>query len=709
LRDSAFGASEFSAATHLRESYDGMGEWPEYSQGKPPMNHADSSEMVDLGRDALSEFFRRVESHNPFLDNRINGPSADDVDVDAIHQTAFERLTRLAREACDARRGVGVVLWGEAGIGKSHLLSRLGRWTNRDNQACFVYLHNLQAAPENLPRSLLHAVINQLTLGRSQQLVGTPLYEMVESSLINAVGGRRRRYEWTWLRRAYARHGERRNGSALSGAFVMDRSIRDMLFQFFRSANRAQQGKEDGHIAEMAVRWLSGQALDPREASELGLPPPRPAEEAVALIDNQQIKQVLVELSRVAATQNRPFLLVFDQVDNLDREQVAALARFVEALIDSSPNLLVVTAGVKDTLVRWHQERVIQESAWDRLAQFEITLQRLQPAEATAIVQARLQRFLAPFAGVDLIRKRRQDDTLFPLGEAWGERFIGGRIEIRPRDAINWAREGWRQRQGALSKHDPLDWLRRWPHDDSSDSGPPDEPSTEEIREAVDRKIDDKLTAALEQLEKEPHLLPTDADHLAGVVHALLVSCREGGHRYGVWEVERVVTPKHGRPTFHLSLRQRVHDSAADLRTGVLFLAEQSSTSTAGFLRRLLAEWGTYDRVILATAQDVGLHLGQKGEEYLEDLRRRGNEHFQMLEISFAECAQLEALQRVVGLAKSGDLEIEARPGHVRPVSEHEVTEAYHRRGRYLASRLLWTLLEPAAKATKNKSEPLTL
>jgi hypothetical protein len=673
------------------------------------MRHAGTPETVERTSDPLSEFFRRVEAHNPFLDNRINGPSADDVDVDAIHQTAFERLTRLAREARDEHRGVGVVLWGEAGIGKSHLLSRLGRWANRDNQACFVYLHNLQAAPANLPRSLLHAVINALTLGRRQQLVGTPLYEMVWASLLDAVDGSRKCYEWTWLQKAYARHAERVSARSLSGASLVDYTVRDVLFRFFRSANRRQQGKEDGQVAEWAVRWLSGQALDPQEAAELGLPPARHAEEAVALLDNQQIKQVLVELTRLAASQNRPFLLVFDQVDNLDEEQVAALARFVEALIDSSPNLLVVTAGVIDTLARWHQERVIQASAWDRVAQFEIILQRLEPAEAAAIVEARLQHFLAPFADVELIHRRRQDDALFPLGEAWRERFIGERIEIRPRDAINWAREGWRQRQEALSKHDPLDWLRRWAHDDSSDSGPPDEPSTEEIRDAVDRKIDDKLTAALEQLEKEPHLLPTDADHLAGVVHALLVSCREGGHRYGVWEVERVVPPKHGRPTFHLSLRQRVHDSPADLRTGVLFLAEQSSTSTAGFLRRLLAEWGTYDRVILATAQDVGLHLGQKGEEYLEDLRRRGNEHFQMLEMCFAECAQLEALQRVVGLAKSGDLEIEVRPGHVRPVSEHEVTEAYHRRGRYLASRLLWTLLEPAAKATKNKSEPLTL
>ncbi len=80
---------------------------------------------VDLAGDRLSEFARGVESRNPFLDNRINGPSANDVDVDAIHQSAFVRLTRLAREACDHRRGVGAVLWGEAGIGKSHLLSRL--------------------------------------------------------------------------------------------------------------------------------------------------------------------------------------------------------------------------------------------------------------------------------------------------------------------------------------------------------------------------------------------------------------------------------------------------------------------------------------------------------------------------------------------------------------------------------------------------------
>jgi hypothetical protein len=63
------------------------------------------------------------------------------------------------------------------------------------------------------------------------------------------------------------------------------------------------------------------------------------------------------------------------------------------------------------------------------------------------------------------------------------------------------------------------------------------------------------------------------------------------------------------------------------------------------------------------------------------------------LELTFAELIELEALQRVVGLAKSRDLEIEPSPGRSRSVTEQEVIEAYHRHRRYLASPLLRVLL----------------
>ena len=76
----------------------------------------------------LQAFFDQVRSTNPFTDNRVNAPSDEAVDVPSLHGQAFERLTGLALEALAARRGIGVMLWGEAGIGKSHLLSRLDRW-----------------------------------------------------------------------------------------------------------------------------------------------------------------------------------------------------------------------------------------------------------------------------------------------------------------------------------------------------------------------------------------------------------------------------------------------------------------------------------------------------------------------------------------------------------------------------------------------------
>src|SRR6185437_6331375 len=235
------------------------------------------------------------------------------------------------------------------------------------------------------------------------------------------------------------------------------------------------------------------------------------------------------------------------------------------------------------------------------------------------------------------------------LGEAWREQFFQDRVEIRPRDAINWAREGWRQQQESLGRRDPLDWLMRWPKDGDSGSGAPDEPTTEDIREAIDRKIAEKLAANRDQLEREPHTLPADADHLAGLAYALLLQCRDSAHRHGVWEVERIPPPRqNARPTYDLSIRRREEGAVADTRTGVLFLTAQSAISVAGFLRRLLEDARPLDRVVLVTDERVGLPLGPRGQEHLDDLLQQGPQHFQTLELTFAEYVELEAFQRVV-------------------------------------------------------------
>src|SRR5207302_517317 len=84
---------------------------------------------VTHGEPSLSDFCDAVRDSRPFASVRVSEPSPFDVDVATIHAAAFDKLVARAEQALEGRRGVGVVLMGSAGVGKSHLLSRLYRWS----------------------------------------------------------------------------------------------------------------------------------------------------------------------------------------------------------------------------------------------------------------------------------------------------------------------------------------------------------------------------------------------------------------------------------------------------------------------------------------------------------------------------------------------------------------------------------------------------
>ena len=55
--------------------------------------------------------------------------------------------------------------------------------------------------------------------------------------------------------------------------------------------------------------------------------------------EEEGIKRVFIALTQIASCRRLPFILCFDQVDNLEPEQVGALARFLHALLDRVRNL----------------------------------------------------------------------------------------------------------------------------------------------------------------------------------------------------------------------------------------------------------------------------------------------------------------------------------------------------------------------------------
>jgi hypothetical protein len=180
--------------------------------------------------------------------------------------------------------------------------------------------------------------------------------------------------------------------------------------------------------------------------------------------------------------------------------------------------------------LRFHADKVIQDSAWDRIAQFEVLLQRATVPEARRIVAARLARFFAPFGTLTPVQQQIAQDPLFPLGRPWADAFLGDKIDVRPRGVINAAREGWRREQETLRRLGGETWLANW----GEVRSPPGEeekpaPTTVDIQREVDLRVAQKVAEQKTRRHREPHTLPADAAQLAGLVFSLLKQCQRSG------------------------------------------------------------------------------------------------------------------------------------------------------------------------------------
>jgi hypothetical protein len=152
-----------------------------------------------------------------------------------------------------------------------------------------------------------------------------------------------------------------------------------------------------------------------------------------------------------------------------------------------------------------------------------------------------------------------------------------------------------------------------------------------------------------------------------------------------VVSAERIPAWKATPPACDLVLCQKTD---GNMRTGILVLTASRATAIASYLRRLATEEQPFDRLFLITEEGVGLPVGERGQEYLQELQQRTAVQVYTLEMSFAEHANLSALRVAVRQARNSMLTAD----NVR-VTEAEAIASHHRQQRYVASRFLSTLL----------------
>jgi hypothetical protein len=468
----------------------------------------------------------------------------------------------------------------------------------------------------------------------------------------------------------------------------------EILFQFWRFA-RPEKANEPGRrtLALTALNWLAGDEIDLGLGLNLGLR--GDDQEPVMLRDDEEVKEVLAALTQLALVSGQPLIVCIDQVENLDPDKVKPLARFLHTLLDHASNLLVITSGVKQTLLQYSGDGVIPEAAWDRIAQYKVDLKRIDRADARKILEARLERFLEPFSGTEEVHRRLYEDSLFPLSREWLERQLDIGIDFRPRDVLSWARDAWEQQQAEISRLGPDAWLRAWPHSGQIE---PDKPksrklTTEELVRAIDGVVDRKIAEHVAQLRLQPGGLPPEAGNLAGLVESLLGHCQGDGLPYTLREFERKGKKAGKLPPYDLLVQERRQPDDGEVSTGVLFVTNVGNSATAA-LRRLLEDDHPPDHRLLITDHErKPLTVGTQGLEYYRDLQKLGRDRFEHLKIDFEQYAKLDALWNVIGMARSGDLEIEVQPGSPRAVTEEEVIASHHRQDRYRSHPLPRPLL----------------
>ncbi len=631
--------------------------------------------MMVSPKEHMHDWVRAISTTNPFTHNRVTQAEDLPADVPTIHEREFRAITRYVGEVRETGRTAGILLTGAAGVGKSHLLARLFQWAHQEGAATVVYLHNVLASPERIPRYLLRALVSTMAGNHPYAYPESLLYEIVNRAIQVELAG-------SGLPSAKKRLAAlTRLGRGLDPTAEVFPAVVSFLDNVMKGSDGDEKAIER---ATSAVEWLSGGVIQNKRAKELGVP--QGEEEGSALADDETVLSVLRVLAGLSAKGGRPFVLCVDQVDNLGTESVSAMAAFLHAALDNCRSFVVVMSGVRESMMAFKAKGVIPDAAWDRLAQQRIDLLKVSPDEAREMVRRRIARFNRIFMEDTEVGPLLGQDQLLPLSTQWLQRRFERTPEYRPRDVMAAARERWEQEQELIHELGDSSWVAhlqkgRRDEDEAKTKHIPDPPS------AIDEYVLKKVEQAKTERVLRPESLPSDADNLATLCFGLLRRCL-GRKEYSLVDVRRV--PLRPTPAFLIEAEERTpSDEVAT--NGIAFCSSESANAATWCLKRLDGLKNPPTHMLLVTDEERRpLRLGKKGAELYQKLRK--NPRFEHIRVSFDDYAMLDAMNVVLGSAHVGDLELD----RLGVLTEQECAESMQRQNLFLQQRLLAELLTEA-------------
>jgi Cdc6-like AAA superfamily ATPase len=351
---------------------------------------------------------------NPYGSIKVATPFQDHVDYKQLYQAEFESLKRIINDIKhdNNHQSQGVVVIGEPGSGKTHLMMRLAKELLKVNRLLFIpqpahpdsvlyhtYSRILESFFEEVPgtkvRQLEHLLANSfvklistttiMTLtNRDQEILAATrenplnLYESLGTEGSNA-------------RLAYWQRIETRTNNWWMdkyGTAGYSPQIIKGIVKFCSYSNLRKK--------ELVARWLSANELTQEELDNIGL-----SNWNEEMSKEEFSLQAISVFSRLSLL-DEPLIIVFDQLESLGYEHkrnlLISFGEAVKEIFTHVPNSLIILNLFPD---RWKQfQDIFDGSIVDLVSQHEIYLQKPSNEKLQEILRLKAQAVGVDFDGL---------------------------------------------------------------------------------------------------------------------------------------------------------------------------------------------------------------------------------------------------------------------------------------------------------------------